>query len=227
MTETDWLNSLDLVELLRSRLGKAGDRKFRLFACGCLRRIWRYLVDDRSRAAVETAERYADRQAIFADLRQARAAAQEAVNTLAGSQGGPSRSRSEESHARWQAVQAAAAVVQDTGWDVACQTAELAMRALGVHAMEEHEAQCRLLRDVFGNPYHPVRLEKAWLNWNSGLAPHMAKMLYEQSSFEELPILADALEDAGCDNYLVLDHLRSGEEHTRGCWVLDTLLGKK
>ena len=51
-------------------------------------------------------------------------------------------------------------------------------------------------------------------------------MIDDDRAFDRLPVLADALQDAGCDNADILTHCRSGGEHVRGCWVLDLLLGK-
>jgi hypothetical protein len=66
-----------------------------------------------------------------------------------------------------------------------------------------------------------------WRTHNGGTAIKLAKAIYEERTFDRLPILADALEDAGCDNTDILAHCRSGGEHVRGCWVVDLLLGKK
>jgi hypothetical protein len=83
-----------------------------------------------------------------------------------------------------------------------------------------------LLRDIFGNPFRPVALDPAWLAWNDGAVQKMAQVIYDARRFSALPILADALEDAGSDNADILAHCRGGGEHVRGCWVVDLLLGK-
>ncbi len=62
--------------------------------------------------------------------------------------------------------------------------------------------------------------------WNDATIPKVAQAIYDDRAFDRLPILADALEDAGCDNADLLTHCRSGGEHVRGCWVVDLLLGK-
>jgi hypothetical protein len=79
------------------------------------------------------------------------------------------------------------------------------------------------VRDVFGNPFRRVGVEPAWLTPD---VRALAQALYAGREFERLPILADALEDAGCTAQAILDHLRGPGEHVRGCWVLDLLLGK-
>jgi hypothetical protein len=88
----------------------------------------------------------------------------------------------------------------------------------------ETAAQITLVRDIFGNPFRPVALDPAWLT-SDVLA--LARGIYEERAFDRMPILADALQDAGCTNDDVLTHCRDLKHvHVRGCWVLDLLLGK-
>jgi hypothetical protein len=87
----------------------------------------------------------------------------------------------------------------------------------------ERAAQGLLLRDVYGNPFRPVTLDPAWGTPEVLL---MAQSLYEERRFEDMPVLADALEEAGCQDAAVLEHCRVPGPHVRGCWVLDLLLGK-
>jgi hypothetical protein len=84
-----------------------------------------------------------------------------------------------------------------------------------------------LLRDVFGNPFRPEAIETSWLTWQNHTITKLAQSIYDDRSFEQLPILADALEEAGCANPLILDHCRQPGLHVRGCWVVDCLLGKE
>jgi hypothetical protein len=90
----------------------------------------------------------------------------------------------------------------------------------------EDVVQARLLRDVLGNPFRPVTIDPAWLRWHDGLLVSMARQMYDSRDFTDMPILADALEEAGCTAQEILSHCRSGGEHVRGCWVVDLLLGK-
>jgi hypothetical protein len=85
--------------------------------------------------------------------------------------------------------------------------------------------QCSLLRDVLGNPFRPLALDQTLITGN---VTALAESIYADRAFERLPILADALEDAGCDNADILNHCRqpSSTEHVRGCWVVDLVLGK-
>jgi hypothetical protein len=87
----------------------------------------------------------------------------------------------------------------------------------------ERVAQCGLLRDLFRNPSRPVALTDAW---RTPTVVALATSIYDDGAFDPLPILADALEDAGCDNTDILNHCRQPGEHARGCWVVDLLLNK-
>jgi hypothetical protein len=81
--------------------------------------------------------------------------------------------------------------------------------------------QAILLRDVFGNPFRPVTIDPSWLAWNNSTIPNLAQGIYEERAFDRLPILADALEEAGCNDADILAHCRSGGDHVRGCWAVD------
>ncbi len=72
-----------------------------------------------------------------------------------------------------------------------------------------------------------MRVEPRWLTWNHGTMPTVARRIDEERTFHDLPILADALEDAGCASDDLLNHCRSGGEHVRGCWAVDLLLGNE
>ena len=82
-----------------------------------------------------------------------------------------------------------------------------------------------LVREVFGNPFRSSRIARKWLAWNGGVVRQLAQEIYEERAFGQMPILADALEEAGCAKADILDHCRSGARHVRGCWVLDLALG--
>jgi hypothetical protein len=81
--------------------------------------------------------------------------------------------------------------------------------------------QCDLLRDILGNPFHRVSLNPAW---RTPSVTAVARAVDVEGRFRDLPILADALEEAGCTNADILDHCRQPGEHTRGCWLVDLVL---
>jgi hypothetical protein len=86
--------------------------------------------------------------------------------------------------------------------------------------------EAALLHDLVGDPFTSLTVDPAWLAWNSGFVPQLAQTIYEERRFREMPILADALEDAGCTDEAILSHCRSSGPHVRGCWVVDAILGK-
>jgi hypothetical protein len=218
MTEAEWLAATDPTPMVRFLEGKVSDRKLRLFGCGCCRRAWDLLVRKPSRAAVEAAEAYADGLLDAASLRAARNAARNAANLMA----------KKEIPFNGQAIYAAGAVqeicwIEFLGWNGAAYT--LCQRFVAPNAASrERKAQADMLRDIFGNPFHPVALNPSWLT-STVLA--LAIGIYEERAFDRLPILADALQDAGCDNEDILNHCReSCRVHVRGCFVVDLVLGK-
>jgi hypothetical protein len=212
MTAADWLTSADphaMLEFLRDS-GKASDRKVRLFACGCGRSVWSWFRDERSGEALRTSERYADGLATRKELKAARRAAWEASEPLVAWEAAGLRA--------WEAAVA-------TAWRLRCE-AMLAPTDAVAWA-------CHLLRDLFNFPLVAPRIEPAWLTWGGGCVPKLAQAAYEERKLPEgtlyparLAVLADALEEAGCDNRDVLGHLRAPGPHLRGCWALDLLLNK-
>ena len=93
----------------------------------------------------------------------------------------------------------------------------------GARWYAELVAQCDLIRDIFDNPFRPAPFDPAW---RSTTVASIAEAIYTDRAFDRMPILADALEDAGCTSREILDHCRSLGEHVRGCWVVDLVLGK-
>ena len=89
----------------------------------------------------------------------------------------------------------------------------------------ESAVGCAVVRDVFGNPFRPVTFDSSWL---TSTAVSLARGMYDAREFSPMPILADALQDAGCDNDDILGHCRDPKQtHVRGCWVVDMVLGKE
>jgi hypothetical protein len=95
-------------------------------------------------------------------------------------------------------------------------------------AAAEAAAQAASVRDLFGNPFRPAPvIDPGWLAWNDDTVAKLARANYKCRRFADLPILADALEEAGCADAAILAHCRSGSEHVRGCWVVDLLTGRQ
>jgi hypothetical protein len=92
-------------------------------------------------------------------------------------------------------------------------------------AQENRSDLAELARDVFGNPFRPVAFVPEWLTADVAL---LARGIWDEAAFDRMPILADALQDAGCDNDDLLVHCRDADRlHVRGCWAIDLILGTK
>jgi hypothetical protein len=99
---------------------------------------------------------------------------------------------------------------------------EVAARLVGFGS--KHEQAIPILRDIFGNPFRPVTIDPIW---RTSTAVAIANGMYESRDFGAMPILADALQEAGCDSDDILNHCRAaGGIHVRGCWVVDLVLDK-
>lgn len=232
MTEAEWLACADPTPMLDYLEGKANERKLRLFAVACCRRFWNILFDARSRKALLLAEAYADGLVSKSDLGTGEREACEAASVT----GLPDMDNRQiaVSLAAWEAVNL---VEMDLSHDWVTSRSRMAE---SVHSQYEipsnHDTdamrrvkrrefftQSFLLRDIFGNPFRPVAIDPSWLT-SDVLA--LANGIYEERAFDRMPILADALQDAGCNNDDILNHCRQPGEHVRGCWVVDLLLGK-
>jgi hypothetical protein len=216
----------------------ASPRKLRLLACACCRRLWPLLYDVRSQQAVEWAERWADGLTSEEDLRDAQEAAREALEHWQGHHPIPSfwGSAFGLSQPGWTArALAARAALEAIGPTPEGAVTAAVRAALEVAAAEDpHWAaaslgaavRANLLRELFGNPFQEVAVAPTWLTWNDRTVPRLAQAIYEERRFGDLPILADALEEAGCDHADVLAHCRQPGVHVPGCWVVDRLLEK-
>jgi hypothetical protein len=211
--------------------GPVSDRKLRLFSVACCRRIWHLLPDESARAAVLAAERFADGQADAAELAAAR---QAASGLWQGPFAWPATAAEEAAReVQWATAEALSGKPPGCylGSD-ACDSAALAgssgnrtSKICRYLYEEEKKAQAALLRDLFGPlPFRPVHVDPSW---RTPEVLRLARVLCEERDFGHLPILADALEAAGCVNEDVLRHCREPGVHTRGCWVLDLLLDKE
>lgn len=215
MTEAEWLvcaHTSSMLEFLRDR---TSDRKVRLFGCECCRRVWDEISPHR-RCLVIATEQYADEIISKGDLIQTCTtipsgkftAADNAVMWLWNSL------RCIYDKASVSAKMAAAFRVtserSSKQWEDAC-SAEL------LH-------QVRLIRDIFGNPFRTINFN---LTWRTDTALSLAQQMYDSRDFGAMPILADALQDAGCDDDDILNHCRTEGVHVRGCWVVDLVLGKE
>jgi hypothetical protein len=224
MTEAEWLACTRSGEMLTYVQDKASERKLRLFMVACIRRIWDQLRDERSRAAVDLAEGYADGLASKKRMRAAARAALSAGHKLAAQAARLAADPQPVMYWPFQSPSAEGSTVQSAVMR-AREVSSIVARVRG--GTPETRSHCSLLRDLFGNPFCPVIADPVWLTWNDSTVPKLARAIYDGRHFADLPVLADALEDAGCDDEAILSHCRCGGEHVRGCWVLDLILGKE
>jgi hypothetical protein len=240
-TEEQWLKSRDPGRMLDYHKPNDKGRKARLFKCACCYLMWPLLVDERSREGVRVAERYADATATDKELKRAIADVEAAAALVERRRRGK-----KVSVGLFWARKAAAKLAVDT-------TTNNGFWAAGVARWIRHPAEgggksdptfppsplpisapgktqtylyrwlAHLVRDIFGNPFRPVAFSP---EWRTSTAVTLARQMYDARDFSAMPILADALQDAGCDSDDVLTHCRGEGPHVRGCWACDLVLGK-
>jgi hypothetical protein len=206
MTEEEWLACTDPKPMLEFLRGKASDRKLRLFAVGCCKRLRGLYRGKRNRQVLEVAERFSDDLASRKDMEAARGVWLDRFDSTV--MGAGRRAFSWATNTSRFSIRLAR---------------ETAVEAANWTGSGEPEAQANLLRDIFGNPFRSIILDPAWL---TPAVIELAQAIYDNRAFDRLPALADALHEAGCDNDEILSHLRGPGPHVRGCWALDLVLGK-
>jgi hypothetical protein len=216
-SERDWLSSTDPQEMLLGLPIAVPDRKLRLFGLACCQRIKGRLTHHLSRQALILAERYANELATDGDMSDLSLRFMDEYNARLGASGG-----------NWSAVNT---TDLDAAYGMTLKTFPAIAASSVVDAAqdksEERAIQCQLLRCIFGNTFRPITIDPAWLAWHDGTVPKIAQAIYDDRSFASLPVLADALEEAGCTNADILSHCRGPGPHVKGCWAVDMVLGKE
>jgi hypothetical protein len=215
---------------------KVRDRKLRLFACACCRRMWHLLTHKNCRKAVEASELYADARIRQQSLAAACGAANKIADRFAFHRDTSQQPPDAPSPAALEAILAAAGVARSALLKVrraeimahmasdSARRAATCARLSGSDEAEEWKHLVALVRHIFGNPFRPKAVTPAW---RTATVLGVAQALYDERRFDRMPVLADALEDAGCDEAEVLAHCRQPGEHMPGCWALDQVLGKE
>ena len=212
MTEAEWLACTDPVLMLWFLRSKS-DRKTRLCAAACCRLVSHLLIDRRSRETITLAERLADDSGNRKEARLADRLGLRGLRWVV--------TLGEKYERAGRAVRILAALDRYNTVGHVIQYAEEAVRAENLATTILPRA-AGIVRDLFGNPFAPIAVPVRL----TATAYSLAQSIYIDRAFDRLPILGDALEDAGCTNRDILDHCRQPGEHVRGCWVVDLVLGK-
>ncbi|QEG28035.1 hypothetical protein GobsT_28040 [Gemmata obscuriglobus] len=210
MTEAEWFAASSVRKLL-GHLSKqhSSDRKLRLFAVACGRRSMGDRASPQFREVTDEVEQLAESR-----TNRTRNRLKQLRRELA-------------SGASWHAAEAwiVAGLVAATGWASASRAAAAVRGSVWLwHKSREERVLVSLLRDILGNPFQPSRFSSKWRTADVVL---LAQQMYGSRDFSAMPILADALQDAGCDSDAILNHCRDHDcPHVRGCWVVDLVLRK-
>ncbi|MFO0821747.1 MAG: hypothetical protein U0792_01285 [Gemmataceae bacterium] len=212
MTEEVWLGCDDVGDMVEHIGLAASARKVRLLGCACVRWAWEWGMGEPTPEAICVGEAFADGVATAEEV------------SLAAREMNTEWREHEEAYRPYPRTCEWTEMLLDT--DARAWLGELHPYTADMHIGDEPEWQgiVRFAHDIFGNPFRPVAFDPAW---RSDTAVSLAKQMYESRDFDAMPILADALQDAGCDNADILNHCRDPQQtHVRGCWVVDLVLNK-
>jgi hypothetical protein len=217
MSEQQWLACADPGAMLESILPRASSRKLILFATECCRRHWSWLEDQRHREVVEAAERLADGLATDSEFDEAMQPIVDLWAKLPPAE-------------VWHASQFATAAVRHLGTPggafFAANYLARGLRDLAATRAEE-TVQCGMIRDLIGQPFQPICFSSAWLAHDAPRAIQLARSIYDERRFGDVPLLAEVLEESGCNVKVAIEHCKGPDPHFRGCWVVDALLQKE
>lgn len=245
MTEAEWPTCTDVWKLSHFLHGKVKDRQWRLFAHNCCSRLSHLLTEEPFHSAIQAIElraegRYSDAE--LTDLHASvRRKVEEIESTLYGDDGMLSMN---DLASAWNAISMATSPVfdrKDLGGGAGTSTVGSLIHygSMAIVApiwqetqdrkktdeaeLAERLFQARVIKDIVYNPFRTVPFDSSW---RTESVVGLARGIYDDRAFDRLPVLADALEDAGCDDAEVLGHCRGDGFHVRGCWLIDTALGK-
>lgn len=226
MTEEEWLACENIQRMLKLIDGRVSYRQLRLFVCACCRLIWDERWPHRTRRAIEVAERFADGMVDSASLNNARSEAcrisqdwHERSNHLSFED--PQRMKTRLLHFATIATEPIVSM-------------HSLMVAAPWHDARLQPVAAELLRCIFR--YRTNSSADALQNGSEPSSPLVTEIALAAHEGRQLPtghldtarlaVLSDALEESGCTDAAILEHLRSPGPHVRGCWALDLILGK-
>jgi len=198
MTEAEWIACNEPAQMYELLGVKVTERKRRLCECGLAQSTW---IDRRCLPAIRSIEGFADGHMDASQLA-------DHIRTLRSVRSRVPRQCEEES-----AISLLLAAATGCSLSFSYMT----------FGPDTKARQLAVIRDILGNPFCPITLDSEWLTLT---VLRLANHIYDNRDFSTMPILADALQDAGCDNEDILNHCRQPGEHVRGCWVVDLVLGK-
>jgi hypothetical protein len=231
MNEKQWLASREPEALLLHLWHAKTDlRKLRLCAIARCQPVLHLLQSDLHREALDVALHYAQGEVEFAELARV-------SHLLLNYPADPtdrsddwrdtaeSQMRQAVGNARW-AVRLATLPRRAEGIIQGVQGVLRAVELTGGKVQQTAGLLCDSIRDIIGNPFHVPAIDPAWLQHGDGRARKLAKTIDASGRYEDLPLLADALEEAGCKEDSILAHCRGPGPHLPGCWVPELLLEK-
>jgi len=255
MTEDEWLLSKRPWSMLSSIMQGPSDRKLRLFAVACCKNNQSLFEDSREQKGIDAAEELADQELTDLERERIQAGLYDFRDFRFDSFRGAERylclpceilnAEFSKSHATsvsdtilelaWHSVESRAPSAARSAGQFIAKVRSVMDLFFSTEGRARNEArreladrvygkQARIARDIFGNPFRPVAFDT---RWRTSDALGLARAIYDEKAFDRMPILADALMDAGCADEQIIAHCRGDGPHVRGCWVVDLVLGKE
>jgi hypothetical protein len=222
-TEEQWLRADETLAMDARWIAKHDPRKWHLFAAACCRRVLVLGPDPLLASMIEAAEEFADGLKTWKEMTTLRKRFREEFQLPPGIRTPALKVAFGLSHAVEHLTRRVAYNAQRVTEPCTTAAASGSTGDWTEAYRKEQSAQAALARDIFGNPFRPV----AFLpEWRTSTVVSLAKAMYESRDFAAMPLLADALQDAGCEQADILEHCRGTGPHVRGCWVVDHVLEK-
>lgn len=233
MTEAEWQSSREPQSMLAFLCGKVSDRALRRFLWLCARELWGAAPEKPTQVALQVVERLAESvwPGGLGPTKLVVASGQAVLDCTSSdpllSLGLATDPQNITTIARSALPTGLISVLEFLACIGPIEPSILpwrveSMAASGLSLLR----QAQILRDSIHCPIRPLYFQAVWRQRNGGACLHIARSIYDEQTFDEMPILADALMDAGCDDDAILEHCRSTEPHIRGCWLLDCILRK-
>jgi hypothetical protein len=218
VTEAEWQKSLNGSAMMAVVSSKGSERLWRLLAVASVRRLHDRRLDPHGRRALDVAERVADGTSTEEEWQAARTLAAEAAHRAHYDEWVTEANENFRVTEAWTAADEARVAAEAVS--------NCLVQGFAVTHLHDRLLFPDVLREIIGNPFQWRIADPAWCSRNNQAAQRLATAIYDDRTFERLPMLADALEDAGCTDAELLGHLRGPGSHVRGCWAVDLVLGK-